>query len=96
MFYSANQKSSVAIFIGKPIPRPDRQPLAKDDDMVKTFPSDRADQPFSMSILPWRLWRGWPVTNSHRMKTPFEYLAVGAITIADDVIWCGPSAAGPR
>jgi hypothetical protein len=24
MFYSTNQKSSVAIFIGKPIPRPDR------------------------------------------------------------------------
>jgi len=24
MFYSTNQKSPVAIFIGKPIPRPDR------------------------------------------------------------------------
>jgi hypothetical protein len=24
MFYPTNQKSSVAIFIGKPIPRPDR------------------------------------------------------------------------
>jgi hypothetical protein len=27
-------------------------PLAEHDDMIKTFPSDRADQPFSMSILP--------------------------------------------
>jgi hypothetical protein len=26
-------------------------PLAEHDDMVKTFPSDRADQPFSMSIF---------------------------------------------
>jgi hypothetical protein len=29
MFYSTNQKSSVAIFIGKPIPTPDRF-LSKD------------------------------------------------------------------
>jgi hypothetical protein len=26
-------------------------PLAKDDDMVKTFPPDRANQPFRMAIL---------------------------------------------
>jgi hypothetical protein len=45
-------------------------PLAEHDDMIKTFPSDRADQPFSMSILPWRPRRGWPVTNGYRTKTP--------------------------
>jgi hypothetical protein len=28
--------------------------LAEDDDMIKAFPSDRADQPFGMPILPWR------------------------------------------
>jgi hypothetical protein len=28
-------------------------PLAKDGDMVKTFPPDRANQPFRMAILPW-------------------------------------------
>jgi hypothetical protein len=33
-------------------------PLAEHDDMIKAFPSDRADQPFSMSILPWRSRRG--------------------------------------
>ncbi len=38
--------------------------LAKDDDMVKTFPPDRANQPFRMAILPWRLGRGWLVTNA--------------------------------
>ena len=27
--------------------------LAEDDDMIKTFVSDRADQPFRMAILPW-------------------------------------------
>ena len=30
-------------------------PVAKNDDMVKTFPPDQANQPFRMAILPWRL-----------------------------------------
>jgi hypothetical protein len=46
--------------------------LAEDDDIIKAFPSDRADQPFSMSILPWRSWRGWLVTNAHGAK-PHRY-----------------------
>ena len=60
-------------------------PLAEDDDMIKTFPSDRADQPFRMSILPWRSWRSWPVTNAHGAKPPGENLAIDAVAIADDV-----------
>ena len=40
-------------------------PLAKNDDMVKTFPPDRADQPFRMTILPWRLGCSWPVAHGH-------------------------------
>jgi hypothetical protein len=27
-------------------------PFAEDDDMIKTLPSNRADQPFNISILP--------------------------------------------
>ena len=57
--------------------------LAKDDDMIKTFASDRADQPFAMSILPRRSRRGRPVTNPHRPKTPREYLAIDAVAIAN-------------
>jgi hypothetical protein len=68
-------------------------PLAEHDDMIKTFPSDRADQPFSMSILPWRSRRGRPVTNAHRAKTPGEYLAVDPVPIADDVSRCSLPAA---
>src|SRR5271155_407702 len=59
--------------------------LAEYDDMIKAFPSDRADQPFSMSVLPWRSRRGWSVTNAHRSKPPSEWVAVDAIAIADDV-----------
>ena len=43
------------------------------------------NQPFRMAILPWRVGRSWPVANAHRAKPRFEYLAVGAIAIADDV-----------
>jgi hypothetical protein len=30
-----------------------KMPLAEQDNVVKAFQSDRADQPFSISILPW-------------------------------------------
>ena len=40
-------------------------PLAKDNDVIKTFPPDRANQPFRMAILSRRSWRGWPVANAH-------------------------------
>ena len=68
-------------------------PLAKDDDMVKTFPPDRANQPFRMTILPWRLGRSWPVANAHGTKPPGENFAIDRIAIADDVPrWAFPAA----
>ena len=60
--------------------------LAKDDDMVKTFPPDRANQPFRMAILPWRSWRGWTVANAHGGEPPGENFAIDRIAIADDVL----------
>ena len=45
--------------------------LAEHHDMIKTFAPDRTDQPFSMSVLPWRSRRRWPVTYAHRAH-PFS------------------------
>ena len=59
--------------------------FAEDDDMVKTFPPDRANQPFRMAILPWRSRRGRPITNAHGAKPPFEYFAIDTVVIAEDV-----------
>jgi hypothetical protein len=59
--------------------------LVEYDDMIEAFPSDRADQSFSMPVLPWRSWLGWSVTIAHRSKPPFEWVAIDAIAIADDV-----------
>src|ERR1700694_5861820 len=69
-------------------------PLAEHDDMIKTFPSDRTDQSFSVSILPWGARRRRSIANAHRTKTPGEYLAVNTVPIADDVLRCGIPAAG--
>jgi hypothetical protein len=67
--------------------------LAKDDDLVKTFPPDRANQPFRMAILPWRLGRGWLVANAHGTKPPGENFTVDPAAVADDVPrWAFPAA----
>ena len=68
--------------------------FAEDNDMIKTFASDRADQPFRMSVLPWRVRRGRSVTNPHGANTPFENLAIDAVAIANDVSRRAVPAAG--
>jgi len=61
-----------------------RVPLAEYDNMIETFPSDRANQPFRMSILPWRLGRGWSVANARGAKPPGEKFAQDQVAIADN------------
>ena len=39
--------------------------FAEHDNVVKAFPSDRTDQPFGISVLPWGARRCRPVTNAH-------------------------------
>jgi hypothetical protein len=59
--------------------------LAEYDNVVEAVPSDRADQPFRMSVLPWRSWGGRPIPNAHCPKTPDEDVAINAVPIANDV-----------
>src|SRR5271155_2389056 len=70
--------------------------LAKHDDMVQAVPPNRADQPFRISVLPWRLRRRRPVANAHRSNAPFEDLAINSIPITDDVSRSCGSAIGLR
>src|SRR6478609_5943015 len=51
------------------------------DDMIDAFPADRTDQPFSISVLPWRARRRRPITNAHGSKSSDEDLTIGAIEI---------------
>src|SRR5215470_13066807 len=61
--------------------------FAKNDDMVKTIPSDRADQPFSIRILPGRPRRYWAVSETHRFHAQLEGDAVGTIAVAHNILW---------
>ena len=61
-------------------------PLSKHDDIVQAFPSDRADQPFGISVLPWRSRRSRPVTNAHRPKTADENVTVDSVAVTHDVL----------
>ena len=60
--------------------------LAKDDDLVKTFPPDRANQSFRMAILPWRLRRGWLVANAHGTKPACERHTIDPVAITDEIL----------
>src|SRR5215471_4686695 len=45
-----------------------KMPLAEHDNVVKTFPPDRTDRPFTISVLPRRSRRRLAIPNPHRPK----------------------------
>src|SRR6476619_4320479 len=57
-------------------------PLAKHDHMIEALASDRADQSFSIAVLPRRSRRCRSVANAHRANAPRKCLAVDAVAIA--------------
>src|SRR5271163_2817782 len=62
-----------------------KMPLAEHDNVVKTFPPDRTDRPFTISVLPRRSRRGWPIPNAHRPKAADEDLTVDGVAVTNDV-----------
>jgi hypothetical protein len=40
--------------------------LTKDNDLIQALATQRTDQPFRYTILPWRPRRNRPVTDTHR------------------------------
>src|SRR5260221_3351250 len=60
-------------------------PLAEHNNMVKTIPSDRTDQPLRISVLPWRPWRDRPIPYTHCSKPLDDDIAIDAIPIANDI-----------
>jgi hypothetical protein len=42
-----------------------KMPLTEDNNVVKALPSERADESFSKSVLPWGTWRRRSVANTH-------------------------------
>src|SRR6478672_3305257 len=49
------------------------------------FPPDRTDPPFTISVLPRRSRRGWPIPNAHRPKAADEDVTVDGVAVTNDV-----------
>src|SRR6478736_1560202 len=63
-----------------------QMPLAEHDHMVEALASDRADQSFSIAVLPRRSWRCRSVANAHRANAPRKGLTVDTVAITNEVI----------
>src|SRR5258708_29884775 len=59
--------------------------LAEHDNVVKTFPPDRTDRPFTISVLPRRSRPAWPSPNAHRPKAADEDVTVDGVAVTNDV-----------
>src|SRR5258708_24368949 len=63
-----------------------KMPFAEHDNVGKTFPPDRTDRPFTISVLPRRSRRGWPIPTAHRLKAPYEDVTVDGVAVTNDVL----------
>ena len=61
-------------------------PFAEHDDMVDPFPTDRADEPFDIGVLPGRARRCRSISDAERPKAPRNDRAISAVSIADEVL----------
>src|SRR6476661_9290283 len=71
-----------------------QMPLAEHDHMVEALASDRADQSFSVTVLPRRSRRRRSVANAHRANAARKCLAVDTVAITNEVVWCRLPPAG--
>src|SRR5450631_1133389 len=59
--------------------------LAQDDNVVKAFPSDRTDQPFSICVLPRGARRRRSVANAYRSESADKDLTVGPVPVTNEI-----------
>src|SRR6476620_7692736 len=59
--------------------------LAEHDNVVKAFPSDRTDQPFGISVLPWGTRQRRLIANAHGSNPSDENVTIDCIAIADQI-----------
>src|SRR6476646_3735813 len=62
-----------------------QMPLAKYDNVIQAFASDRADQSFRIAVLPRRSRRCRSVANTHRSSASGKCLSVDAVPIANQI-----------
>src|SRR4030081_1694241 len=59
--------------------------LAEHNNVVKAFPSDRTDQPFSICVLPRGTRRCWSVANAYRSESADKDLTIGPVPITNEI-----------
>src|SRR6202045_1272510 len=59
--------------------------FAEYNDVVNAFPSDRTDQPFSISILPRGARRRWSVANAYRSEPADKDLTIGPVSVTNEI-----------
>src|SRR3984957_13652541 len=59
--------------------------FAEYNDVVNAFPSDRTDQPFSISILPRGARRRWSVANAYRSESADKDLTIGPVSVTNEI-----------
>src|ERR1700730_13974118 len=62
-----------------------KMPLAEHDNVVKTFPPDRTHRPLTISVLPRRSRRRWPIPNAHCPKAADEDVTVDGVAVTNNV-----------
>src|ERR1700694_2160677 len=59
--------------------------FAEYNNVVKAFPSDRTDQPFSICVLPRGARRCRSVANAHRSKSTDKDLTIGPVPVTNEI-----------
>src|ERR1700676_400152 len=59
--------------------------LAQDDNVVKAFPSDRTDQPFSICVLPRGAGRRRSVADAYRSESADKDLTIGPVPVTNEI-----------
>src|SRR5258707_7784564 len=59
--------------------------LAKYNNVVKAFPSDRTDQPFGICVLPRGARRRRSVANAYRSESADKDLTIGPVPVTNEI-----------
>ena len=78
-------RSGFVVIIGVSSQRSAQMRFARNDQMINALASDRPNQPFGISVLPWRRRRDWLVSDAHGPQPPPDDRAESAISVADEI-----------
>ena len=68
--------------------------FSEHDDVIQTFPADRADDAFRIILLPRGPRRGGDFLDAERFGLPQKSISIDRIAIPDQVVRCLSCAAG--